>query len=42
VVTGTELHPGRYGEIGCGVHLGNYADWIETTIAEGGVTWKTR
>jgi len=34
VVTGTQLHPGRYGETCYGVRLANYADWIETTIAE--------
>lgn len=42
VVTGTELHPGRYGETSYGVRLGNYADWIERTITTGGVTSETR
>ena len=30
-VDGTEIHPGRYGEISYGVRLGHYADWIATT-----------
>lgn len=33
-VEGTELRPGTYGEIGYGVRLAHYADWIEDTIAE--------
>lgn len=33
VVTGTEVHPGKYGETSYGVRLGNYDDWIERTIA---------
>lgn len=35
-VEGTEIHPGRYGEISYGVRLGHYADWIETTMATAG------
>jgi len=35
VVTGTELHPGKYGETVYGVRLRNYADWIERSIADG-------
>lgn len=35
VVTGTELHPGKYGETVYGVRLGNYADWIKRSIADG-------
>ena len=42
VVTGTELRPGRYGETSYGVRLGNYADWIETTIASGDDVGETR
>ncbi len=34
VITGTELHPGRYGETSYGVRLGNYCDWIEETIGQ--------
>ena len=34
-VVGTEIRPGRYGEMSYGVRLGNYADWIEETIAPG-------
>lgn len=41
-VNGTELRPGRYGEISYGARLGNYADWIEKTIAKGGVAAETR
>lgn len=41
VVTGTELRPGRYGETSYGVRLGNYADWIEETIAKGAVSGVT-
>lgn len=33
-VVGTEIHPGRYGEISYGVRLGHYAEWIgKTTTA---------
>lgn len=32
-VDGTEIHPGRYGEISYGVRLGHYAGWIETITA---------
>ncbi len=42
VVTGTEPHPGRYGETVYNVRLGNYADWIEKTIADGGASGATR
>ncbi|MCX7032476.1 MAG: trypsin-like serine protease [Arenimonas sp.] len=35
IVTGTQVQPGRYGETSYGVRLGNYADWIESTIAKG-------
>lgn len=33
VVRGTEVFPGRYGETCYGVRLGNYVDWIKTTMA---------
>lgn len=42
VVTGTEIHPGRYGETSYGVRLARYADWIEKTIAKGGASRETR
>lgn len=42
VVTGTELHPGRYGETVYAVRLGIYADWIEKTIADSGASGATR
>ncbi|WP_290590651.1 trypsin-like serine protease [Arenimonas sp. SCN 70-307] len=42
VVTGTELHPGKYGETVFGVRLGNYADWIEKLIADGGISGTSR
>ncbi len=42
VVTGTAVHPGRYGETVYGVRLGNYADWIEMTIVDGGASGATR
>jgi hypothetical protein len=42
VVTGTELRPGRYGEISYGVRLENYADWIEKTTAKGDEAGATR
>jgi len=42
VVTGTEIHPGRYGETSYGVRLGNYADWIEETIAAGDIASESR
>jgi hypothetical protein len=32
LVDGTEIHPGRYGETSYGLRLGQYSDWIETTI----------
>ncbi|MGY0798540.1 S1 family peptidase [Lysobacter sp. A286] len=41
-VNGTELCPGRYGETSYGVRLGNYADWIETTMAKGSAVGKAR
>jgi len=41
-VSGTEIRPGRYGEISYGVRLGHYADWIETTITESSVAGETR
>ena len=41
-VNGTEIRPGRYGEISYGVRLGNYADWIEKTIATGGPARENR
>lgn len=34
-VDGTEIHPGRYGEISYGVRLGHYAGWIETITKKG-------
>lgn len=42
VVTGTELRPGKYGETSYGVRLGNYADWIEKTIAISGIAGEAR
>lgn len=33
VVNGTEVFPGKYGEVSYGVRLGHYADWIRATIA---------
>jgi hypothetical protein len=42
VVTGTEIHPGKYGETSYGVRLGNYADWIEETIAKSGIAAESR
>ena len=42
VVTGTELRSGKYGETSYGVRLGNYADWIEKTIAPGDDVSETR
>lgn len=38
VVTGAQLHPGKYGETVYGIRLENYADWIETSMADGGAT----
>ncbi|WP_363796590.1 trypsin-like serine protease [Lysobacter firmicutimachus] len=40
-VEGTELRPGRYGEISYGVRLGNYARWMEETMATGGDSGKS-
>lgn len=37
MVTGTDIHPGRYGETSYGVRLGHYANWIEETIATSGL-----
>lgn len=42
VVTGTDIHPGRYGETSYGIRLGNYADWIEETMAASGTTAESR
>jgi secreted trypsin-like serine protease len=42
VVTGTDIHPGRYGETSYGVRLGNYADWIEETMATSGIAAESR
>lgn len=42
VVTGTELHPGKYGETVFGVRLGNYTDWIERAIADDGTSETAR
>ncbi len=41
-VVGTEIRPGRYGEISYGVRLGNYADWIEETVANDGGSREAR
>lgn len=37
VVNGTEVFPGKYGEVSYGVRLEHYADWIRTTMAMTGV-----
>lgn len=42
VVTGTQVQPGRYGETSYGARLGNYADWIGSTIATGDEAGETR
>lgn len=41
-INGTEIRPGRYGEISYGVRLANYAEWIENVMAEGNAEGKTR
>jgi hypothetical protein len=42
MVSGTEIHPGRYGETSYGVRLGNYIDWIETTTTAANTAGGTR
>ena len=42
LVTGTDIHPGRYGETSYGVRLGNYTEWIEATMATSGIAAESR
>lgn len=41
-VNGTEIRPGRYGQVNYGARLAHYADWIDTTIAVDDCIGQTR